>query len=155
MPVFEYRAYDAQGKVKEGILDADTAREARVRLRDQKVHVIDLRAKQITGGKGRDWIPAFLRRRHADEVAAFTRQLATMLKSGIPLAQSLSALIDQAETQDMDIVLRDVRERVTQGANLADAMAFHPVFFNDLYVNMVKAGQAAGTLDVVLKRLAD
>ena len=53
MPVFEYRAYDAQGKVKEGILDADTAREARVRLRDQKVHVIDLRAKQITGGKAR------------------------------------------------------------------------------------------------------
>jgi general secretion pathway protein F len=155
VPVYEYRAYDAHGKVREGILDADTAREARLRLRDQKVHVIDLRTKEDLGGKRRDWIPPFLRRRHADEVAGFTRQLSTMLRSGIPLAQSLSALIDQAETPDMEAVLRDIREKVTQGASLADAMAFHPAYFNDLYVNMVKAGQAAGTLDVVLKRLAD
>ena len=155
MPVFEYRALDAQGKVKQGILDADTAKEARLRLRDQKVHVVDLRQKGNVGGKQRDWLPPFLRRRHADEVAGFTRQLATMLKSGIPLAQCLSALIEQAETPDLEAVLRDVREKVTQGATLADALAFHPAYFTDLFVNMVKAGQAAGTLDVVLKRLAD
>jgi len=155
VPVYEYRAYDAKGKLKEGILDADTPREARLKLRDQKVHVIDLRTKEDVGGKRRDWIPPFLRRRHADEVAGFTRQLSTMLRSGIPLAQSLSALIDQAETPDLEAVLRDIREKVTQGASLADSMAFHPAYFNELYVNMVKAGQAAGTLDVVLKRLAD
>jgi len=78
-----------------------------------------------------------------------------MLRSGIPLAQSLSALIDQAEHPDLEAVLRDVREKVTQGTSLADALAFHPAYFNELFVNMVKAGQAAGTLDVVLKRLAD
>ncbi|MCK6481107.1 MAG: type II secretion system inner membrane protein GspF [Planctomycetaceae bacterium] len=155
MPVFQYRALDASGKVKEGILDADTAREARARLREQKVHVVDLSTKEDVGGRRRDWVPSFLKRRHSEEVAGVTRQLATMLKSGIPLAQSLSALIDQAEHPDLEAVLRDVREKVTQGANLADAMAFHPAYFNDLFVNMVKAGQAAGTLDVVLKRLAD
>jgi general secretion pathway protein F len=155
MPVFEYRALDAQGKVKEGILDADTAREARHRLREQKVHVVDLRTKADVGGPRRDWLPAFLRRRHAEEVAGVTRQLATMLKSGIPLAQSLTALIDQAETPDVEAVLRDIREKVTQGASLSDAMAFHPAYFSELFVNMVKAGQASGNLDVVLKRLAD
>ena len=155
MPVFEYRALDAEGKVRQGILDADTPREARLKLRGQKVHVVDLRTKDDIGGRGRSWVPGFLKRRHADEVAAITRQLATMLRSGIPLAQSLSALIDQAEHPDVEAVLRDVREKVTQGASLADALAFHPAYFTPLYVNMVKAGQAAGTLDVVLKRLAD
>lgn len=155
MPVFEYRALDAKGKVREGILDADTAKEARLKLRDQKIHVVDLRTKEDVGGPRRLWLPGFLKRRHAEEVSGVTRQLATMLKSGIPLAQSLSALIEQAETPDIEAVLRDIREKVTQGASLADAMAFHPAYFNDLFVNMVKAGQAAGTLDVVLKRLAD
>ena len=155
MPVFEYRALDAAGKVREGILDADTAREARVKLRGQKFHVVDLRTKADIGGKRRDWVPPLLKRRHSEEVAGVTRQLATMLRSGIPLAQSLSALIDQAEHPDLEAVLRDVREKVTQGANLADAMAFHPAYFNDLFVNMVKAGQASGNLDVVLRRLAD
>ncbi len=155
MPVFEYRGLDAKGKATEGILDADTAKEARIKLRAQKVLVVDLRGKEDIGGKKRLWLPGFLRRRHAEEVSGFTRQLATMLKSGIPLAQSLSALIDQAETPDIEAVLRDVREKVTQGASLADSLAFHPAYFTDLYVNMVKAGQAAGTLDVVLKRLAD
>jgi type II secretion system protein F len=155
MPVFEYRALDGHGKVREGILDADTAKEARLKLRDQKVHVVDLRTKSDIVGKKRQWMPGLLRRRHSEEVSGVTRQLATMLKSGIPLAQSLSALIDQAETPDIEAVLRDVREKVTQGASLADALAFHPTYFTELYVNMVKAGQAAGTLDVVLKRLAD
>jgi general secretion pathway protein F len=155
VPVFEYRALDAKGKVREGILDADTPKEARLKLRDQKVHVVALRTKEDVGGKKRLWMPGFLRRRHSEEVSAITRQLATMLKSGIPLAQSLTALIDQAETPDIEAVLRDIREKVTQGASLADAMAFHPAYFGDLFVNMVKAGQAAGTLDVVLKRLAD
>ena len=155
MPVYEYRALDAAGRARQGILDADTPKEARLKLRDLKVHVVDLRPKEDIGGKRRDWVPGFLKRRHNEEVAGVTRQLATMLRSGIPLAQCLTALIDQAEHPDIEAVLRDVREKVTQGANLADAMAFHPAYFTDLYVNMVKAGQAAGTLDVVLKRLAD
>ncbi len=155
MPVFQYRALETTGKVREGILDADTAREARTKLRDQKVHVVDLRVKEDIGGKRRDWLPSFLKRRHSEEVSGITRQLATMLKSGIPLAQSLGALIDQAEHPDVEGVLRDVREKVTQGASLADALAFHPAYFNDLYVNMVKAGEAAGNLDGVLKRLGD
>jgi general secretion pathway protein F len=155
VPVFEYRALDGKGKVREGILDADTAKEARLKLRDQKVHVVDLRTKSDIGGKRRKWMPGILRRRHNEEVSGVTRQLATMLKSGIPLAQSLTALIEQAETPDIEAVLRDVREKVTQGASLADALAFHPAYFTELFVNMVKAGQAAGNLDVVLKRLAD
>ncbi len=155
MPVYEYRALDADGRSKTGILDADTPRDARIRLRELKVHVVDLRPKTDIGGPRRDWLPGFLQRRHTDEVSAVTRQMATMLKSGIPLAQAMTALIDQAEHPDIEAVLRDIREKVTQGASLSDAMAFHPAYFSELYVNMVKAGQASGNLDIVLKRLAD
>jgi general secretion pathway protein F len=159
MPVFEFRALEPSGKQKTGILDADSAREARLKLKEQKVHVVELKVRGTGGGAAgharREWVPAFLRRRHADEVAGVTRQLATMLRSGIPLAQSLGALIDQAEHPDLEAVLRDIREKVTQGAALSDALAHHPDYFNDLFVNMVRAGQAAGTLDEVLKRLAD
>jgi general secretion pathway protein F len=155
MPVYEYKALDSAGKPKEGILVADTPKEARLKLRDLKVHVVYLSQKKNVGGAKRDWIPGFLKRRNNEAVSGITRQLSTMLRSGIPLAQCLTALIDQAEHPDVEAVLRDVREKVTQGASLSDALAFHPNYFTELYVNMVRAGQAAGTLDVVLARLAD
>ncbi len=96
-----------------------------------------------------------MQRRHRDEVVLLTRQLGTMLRSGIPLASCLTAMVEQAEHQDLEVVLRDIREKVTQGATFADALAHHPGYFDNLYVNMVKAGEAAGNLDVILSRLAD
>jgi general secretion pathway protein F len=88
-------------------------------------------------------------------VAAATRQLGTLLGAGIPLIEALRALIEQTEHRAAETMFREVRERVSQGSSLADALAEHPAWFNDLYVNMVRAGQATGNLDVVFKRLAD
>lgn len=84
-----------------------------------------------------------------------TRQLATLLGSGIPMIGGLSALIDQIEHEDMKTSLMDVRERVSQGGSLSEALAAHPIYFNELYVNMVRAGEAGGNLDKVLFRVAD
>ena len=108
------------------------------------------------GAPGQAAPPVQARRsRAASEVPTYTRQLATLLKAGIPLAQALSALIEQCQTADLEACFRDIRERITQGLSFAEALAYHPAYFDDLFVNMVKAGEAAGNLDGVLDRLAE
>jgi general secretion pathway protein F len=156
MPVFQYKGFDAGGAARAGILDAESPKEARLQLRSMHVHVTDLEPlSSLTVGNSRRFLPAFMQKRHRDEIVLLTRQLGTMLRSGIPLASCLTALVEQAEHEDIEVVLRDVREKVTQGATFADALAHHPGYFEPLYVNMVKAGEAAGNLDVILARLAD
>jgi general secretion pathway protein F len=89
------------------------------------------------------------------DVAVVTRQLATLLGAGLPLIEALSATIEQADIIPLKRVLADVRDRVNEGSSLADAMAEHPRAFSELYVNMVRAGEASGAMEVVLQRLAD
>jgi general secretion pathway protein F len=156
MPVFQYKGIDAGGAARAGILDADSAKEARLQLRSMHVHVTELEPlSALTVGSSRRFLPKFLQKRHREEVVLLTRQLGTMLRSGIPLASCLTALVEQAGHQDLEVVLRDIREKVTQGATFADALAHHPGYFDTLFVNMVKAGEAAGNLDLILARLAD
>ena len=93
--------------------------------------------------------------RDLELVAGITRQLGTLLGAGIPLAEALRAIIEQAETRRIETLFRELRERISQGTSLGDALAEHPDLFSDLYVNMVKAGEATGQVDVVLTRLAD
>jgi len=156
MPVFQYKGFDAGGAARAGILDADSPKEARLQLRSMHVHVTDLEPlSTLTVGTSRRFLPAFLQKRHREEIVLLTRQLGTMLRSGIPLASCITAMVEQAEHQDLEVVLRDIREKVTQGATFADALAHHPGYFDALFVNMVKAGEAAGNLDVILARLAD
>lgn len=156
MPVFQYKGFDAGGAPRAGILDADSPKEARLQLRSMHVHVTELEPlAALTVGSGRRFLPAFMQKRHREEVVLLTRQLGTMLRSGIPLASCLTAMVEQVEHQDLEVVLRDIREKVTQGATFADALAHHPGYFDSLFVNMVRAGEAAGNLDVILSRLAD
>ncbi len=156
MPVFQYKGIDHGGKQRAGIVDAESAKEARVQLRAMRLHVTDLEPMStLTVSTSRRFLPKFMQRRHREEITMLTRQLGTMLRSGIPLASCLTALVEQAGHQDLEVVLRDVREKVTQGASFADALAHHSGYFDDLFVNMVRAGEAAGNLDIVLSRLAD
>jgi general secretion pathway protein F len=156
MPVYEYKGFDKTGAVRSGIVDADTPRDARNQLRALRVHVTELgEMSTLTVSSKSRFLPQFLQRRHREAVTMLTRQLATMLRSGIPLASCMTALVEQVQEKDLEVVLRDVREKVTQGASFADALAHHPGYFDELFVNMVKAGEAAGNLDVVLGRLAD
>ncbi|HVS19731.1 MAG TPA: type II secretion system F family protein [Planctomycetota bacterium] len=176
MPIFEYKAFTADGSTKTGVVDADTPRAARQRLRRDNLMVSELaelrggrRSKTVSASAGgapkRDSLLVRLMRQRAatttpsgknlEFVAAATRQLGTLLGAGIPLIESLRALIEQAENRRAETVFREVRERVSQGVSMADALAEHPGWFSDLYVNMVRAGQATGNLDVVFSRLAD
>ncbi|MEM8886226.1 MAG: type II secretion system F family protein [Planctomycetota bacterium] len=171
MPIYEYKGMDTGGSNKTGIIDADTPREARARLREQNVLVTDLVvsavSQQVEDDKSTKGAKPSRRRqwkkiltyegkvKGADSMPIYTRQLATLLRSGIPLAQSVSALIEQVEHKDIEVILRDVREQVVRGTSFADALAAHPRLFDTLFVNMVRAGEASGNLDVVLVRLAD
>jgi general secretion pathway protein F len=175
MPIYEYKAYISGGSSKTGVIDADTPREARQRLRRDNVLVSELRELR-SGGKGGVTITAggpkkrfqlLEKLRHLREdrggpsgrdlevVAAVTRQMGTMLGAGIPMAEMLSAVIEQADNRRQETMFRSIRERITQGVSFGDALGEYPQFFSELYVNMIRAGEATGQVDIVLRRLAD
>ncbi len=158
MPVYDYKGLTPTGGNKTGIIDADSPREARIKLRSQNVLVTNITER--AGSKKRDRktekILDFSRGlKGKNEIPMYTRQLATLLNAGIPLASAMSALIEQSQIADVEACFRDIREKLTQGHSFAESLSFHPHYFPDLYVNMVKAGEAAGSLDQVLHRLAD
>jgi len=170
MPIFEYKAYASGGSVRSGVIDADTTREARNRLRRDNLLVSEIhevrggRRTKSKKGKPLSFLEKVRRNRQAharpssrdlELLTSVTRQMGTLLSSGIPLAETLKAIIEQAERRDIETMFREIRERVNQGGSLADALYEHPRLFGELYVNMVRAGEATGNVDVVLRRLAD
>ncbi len=158
MPVFEYRALDARGKALQGLREADSPKALRATLRREGVFLTDVVGqKQADAQAAREvnvkrWVVG---RISAEDLAIATRQLAVLVHAGIPLVEALTALVDQVDKEKLKRVLGDVKQRVNEGAALADALAAHPRVFGELYVNMIRAGEHSGALDVVLVRLAD
>ncbi len=155
MPIFEYRAYDESGNSRVGIVDADTPAAARTKLRQDRVHVYEIEELNDSKGTDKKKKKIRLRRGAITELSIVTRQFATLLNAGIPVVEALKALIDQVESRDIEQVFRDVREKVTQGQTIGEAVGNHPAFFSNLYINMIKAGEASGNLDAIMIRLAD
>lgn len=156
MPVYTYKAYNNSGQLKTGIADADSPREARVSLRRDGLLVTDIsEVAGLSKKKSSRFAIKRMRRKTQRELPQITRQLATLLGSGIPLNEALKALVEQIETKALEAVFRNVRERIGQGASFAEALEQHPGVFPPLYVSMVRAGEAAGNNDVVLDRLAN
>jgi general secretion pathway protein F len=156
VPVYSYKAYNDGGQVKSGIEDADSPREARLRLRRQGLHVTDIEELEAVGEKHQSRFAQWrVHRKTMAYLPQITRQLATLLRSGIPLNDALKALIEQVETRHLEVVLRDVKERISSGSSFAEAIEQHPGVFPRLFVSMVRAGEAAGNNDVVLNRLAE
>jgi len=155
MPVYEYRAYDVAGSVVTGIIDAGTPKEARTKLRHQNIFVTKVEeAREGVSLTAEVKVSRLIRRVRRQDIVVMTRQLATLIRSGMPLLQALTAISEQLEGYPMQRVVYSVRERVNAGEPLADALEHHPRLFNDLYVNMVRAGEAAGALETILGRLA-
>ena len=123
MPVFEYKAIEDTGKAVAGVLNADTPRDARDRLRAMRLHPTDVRESDVAQEATdlRNAVPQFVRGRRVEELALITRQISTMLRAGIPLSEALRAIIDQMEDARLERVLRDVRERILSGTSFADA----------------------------------
>jgi general secretion pathway protein F len=162
MPVYAYKGLNEGGRNVNGIVDADTPKSARQKLRGQGIFPTGLtEEKQSASGKSVSTaqsstdIRAFFERITPQDLALMTRQLSTLVGAGLPLVDCLGALIEQVDNARQKRILSQVREHVVEGGNLADGMRQHPQVFNDLYVNMVRAGEASGALDIVLIRLAD
>ncbi|MGS0743510.1 type II secretion system inner membrane protein GspF [Glaciimonas sp. GG7] len=155
MPAFRYEAVDAVGHATKGVLNADSAKAARIALRAQGLLPIsvDLIAQHADAR-------STARRRFGEhlstiEIALFTRQLASLLEAGLPLEQALTALLEQAERPYQRDLIASIRSDVTGGASLSAALASHPADFADIYRALVASGEQIGQLSRVLSRLAD
>lgn len=156
MPVYAYRGLSADGTAVAGVVDAESPRGARLKLRRTGVFPTDVSEERAPAGRRAAFAPGALGERvPTHELAALTRQLATLIAAGLPLVEALAALAEQTERGHLRRALVQIREKVTEGRALAEALAEHPRLFSSLYVNMVRAGEASGALDVVLDRLAE
>jgi general secretion pathway protein F len=159
MPVFEYKGFDKGGAAVAGQIDADNPKVARTRLRKQGVFPTDVveQTGQATRGSGLDMeidFAQYLEFITIRDVSNMTAQMAVLVGASVPMAETLAALVDQTEKKKLKVVLSAVRERVNEGATLADALGDHPKVFDTLYISMVRAGERTGALATVLNRLA-
>jgi type IV pilus assembly protein PilC len=147
MPTFTYTARDIKGEMKQATIEAPNRDEVMAQLKKQKLQVI----KVDEGGAEKKKRSGAIKMR---DIVIFTRQFSTMINAGLPLVQALSILSEQSENPALKDITRQVVYDVESGNTLADAMRKHPKAFNELYVNMVAAGEAGGILDTILLRLA-
>lgn len=155
MPVFLWEGKSADGKKVKGEMDAVNQQQVFNALRAQKITPQIKRIREK--GKGLDLeikIPGFGPKAKMRDVVIFTRQFATMIDAGLPLVQGVGILGNGNENPAMRKCLMAVKEKVEQGTTLAEALAEHPKIFDDLFVNMVAAGETGGILDIILERLA-
>src|ERR1041384_5269315 len=166
MPMYAYKGVGSSGKAASGVRDAESPKALRQLLRKDGVLVTSFElsrggklAKEVNarkGGLSRDVdLGGLIGGVKKVEIAAFTRQMATLVKAGIPLADALGALVEQVTNVRFKAPLSEVRSAVNEGSSFGDALARHPKLFDELFVSMVRAGEVAGNLDEVLTRLAD
>ena len=157
MSVFEYVALDEKGHQRKGFIDAPGVAAARQKLREENVYPVEINQaenRKETALSGALKINIW-QRVSANDVSIFTRQLSTLLGAGMPLVPSLSILMKQANNPLLKKSLAQIREQVNEGKSLTESMSNFPQIFPSFYLNMVRAGEASGTINLVLGRLAD
>ena len=161
MPAFSFDALDAQGQPRKGTIEADTARAARSLLRAQALVPLAVALlgahPGATAGQAPSWSERLLTRAvfNATSLAVWTRQLAALVASGLPLERALAALADEAEDERQHHLVAALRAEVNAGSSFARALAQHPREFSAIYCAVIGAGEASGSLGQVLERLAD
>jgi len=158
MPVYEYIALNKSGKNIKGIIDANSALAARQKLRDKSffpVEVKETSTKETDINLGGVSLTTLFKRVKAQEISVMTRQLSILMGAGITLVPALDAMISQISNPLFKRIIAQVKEAVNEGSSLANAFAQHPKVFSQIYINMIRAGEASGSLDSVLDRLAE
>jgi type IV pilus assembly protein PilC len=155
MAVFRWQGVSARGEVLTGEMEAPTRDAVLVRLRSQRIQPLPAKVKEKNKGLSREInIPGFGESIKPRDIVIFTRQLATMIDAGLPIVQCLDVLGTQSPNKKLRTVIKQVKDEVEAGSTFTDALRKHPKLFDDLYVNMVAAGEIAGILDTILHRLA-
>ncbi|MFH1728400.1 MAG: type II secretion system inner membrane protein GspF [Pseudomonadota bacterium] len=159
MAVFEYKGINKKGKNISGLVDADTVASAKVKLRKDGVFPTFVKESSNSEGSssqsGGSLLSSIFNRISIQETADITRQLSTLVAAHIPLVEALSALVEQTESVKLKGVLSAIKDSVNEGSSLGNALELYPKVFSNLFINMVKAGEASGALDKVLIKLAD
>jgi general secretion pathway protein F len=158
MPVYEYTAFDQQGSKIKGILDAGSLAAARQKLREMQVFPIGITEPAIDGKdepSQQRTVGSLFQKVGLREVSVMTRQLSTLLGAGLPLVPSLTTLVSQTTHPQLKKTLAQIKEEVNEGNSLTVSLSHFPQVFPLFYINMVRAGEASGTLNLVLERLAD
>lgn len=159
MPVFDYKAYGPGGKTVRGIVDSENIKAARLKLKKTGLTVVEIGEKSSSGKAGAAGSAKsgglFAPGVSVKDVAMMTRQIASLVKANIQLVEALGAMVEQSEHPVIKLTLSQVRQDVNEGASLSKAMSKHPRVFDNIFVNMVEAGEASGTLAPVLLKLAD
>lgn len=157
MPIYEYKALDDKGRKIKGLIDSDSEAQAKSQLRAKSIYLTNLKAGRARKAKhvyAEVGVNLFDRVK-SEEVNVVTRQLATLLGAGIPLVPAISSLVEQTERAALKKVLVQIREFVNEGGSLTNALGEHENLFSNVYINMIRAGEASGSLNIVLERLAD
>lgn len=166
MPAYAYTGLSAKGKNVKGVATADNVAALKASLRREGIYLTGVNETSATavsdapkgaGGAGDREIDLgkFFDRIKPKDVANMTQLLGTLLQAGVTLPEALAALTDQVESPRFKGILSDISEKVNQGSSLADSMAAYPKVFPKLYINMIRAGEASGSLETVLFRLAE
>ncbi len=150
MTTFEFKAVAPDGRVRVGAIPAESAKAAAAELRRQGLTPI-----RVGAGATKSFVFPTFSGVHPRDLRFFTQEMSTLLGSGVPLDRSLSIVIDLTERPEFRAILVDVLRVLKGGRSLADALATHPKIFGELYVNMVRAGEAGGSLAVVFERMAE
>lgn len=155
MPTFLWEGKTAQGRVLKGEVEAPNLEAVFAVLRDRRIRPIPKRIREKGKGLEKEiTIPGLGERVRPRDVSLFTRQFATMIDAGLPIVQCLDILCEQSESKLLRNTVRTIKQDVEGGSTLADALKKHPKVFDDLYVNMVQAGEAGGVLNTILNRVA-
>jgi type IV pilus assembly protein PilC len=151
MAVFAWEGRTRQGQLKKGVVEAATEAAAMMQLRAQSIIPVSVKPKAASAGFS---LKLFKRGVKTRELVIFTRQFATMIDAGLPLVQCLDIQAEQQENKNFGEALYRVKSDVEQGATFAESLGRHPRIFDELYVNLVTAGEVGGVLDTILNRLA-
>ncbi len=149
----EYRAVTKQGEPLSGILDLDSQEKAMEHLERMGYSVLEIKEHSAMLGRVEDLMESF-QKLDKQEVILFTRQMATLIRSGMPLLPSLSTIVDQCTNRKFKIVLENIRDEVQNGESFSAALSKYPKIFSELFVCMIQVGETGGVLDQVLDRLA-
>lgn len=155
MPIFSYKGMDRSGKEIKNSINIESIAAAKAKIKSLGIMLIDIKEQKAQGTRAGGSLFNLGGSVGVEDLSMMTRQLATLIKAKIQIVEALAALVDQVDNVTLRLVLADLRQKVNEGASLGKALSDHPKVFNSVYINMVEAGEASGTLEIVLLRLAD
>ena len=157
MAIYSYKGIDKQGKEIAATVTSETLPQAKQKIKSQGIMLINIKEKSSKAGSSSPGsVKLSLGKKVSiGDLSIMTRQLATLVKAKIQIVEALSALMDQVDNDYLRVVLSEVKTKVNEGTSLAESLKSYPNVFNNVYTNMVEAGEASGTLEIVLLRLAD